>query len=674
MADFEIPENPDFVESVRKFEPTDPAHADLFNRVILALLESLAYLRKYKADMDYVDSSYQQGTGYTDKKIADLINGAPETLDTLKEIADAIAENKTIVEALDSAIGKKANQTELDTHTGNNVIHITSAEHEGLTEAIKHTKTEHVTGVKGSAESIYRTGDVEITAENVGGLSLKNGGNVTGDTSFQGKRRVHYVDDGTGRAGYDKIARFTANSAYNNAAIEIELARRTDTVPTHVAIMFAGNACYAVTCMGHTKDIFMCKESDGVWVLYVKKTHEWCTTSVLDYVHSSFADGVTVEWIVSSSANYAESLPNTEIISGTWGYIVKEAMEAGNVNWNGITDKPSTYPPSDGSDNYVKVFNSSNVNHSDDLTVNDLADQGFAAAMIAATEDSPIGSGWFHVLNLGWDNSKNNWVSQIAFGTQPNDGLYYRTTGASIVGKPWKRVLDSSNYTNYALKNENLSNVDLNNVTTTGIYHLAGNLVNNPESCNATLIVDFNVGTPYQLFIPDYNYRMYKRVKSNGNWSSWTSLFTWNNLEGKPVAREIGIGTASNFGAFYIDNQSSEGNTLKILNTMYLHEYCTFGGIQMSHYKIIVWADLPHIDSSGYCEFYIGKGKKIIKPRTSETELPSTTVNVSPLFDLQVMYGDNDKRNELDWFNEDDGKILLIGTNGTYCFYIDCWA
>ena len=184
MADFEIPENPDFVESVRKFEPTDPAHADLFNKVILALLESLAYLRKYKADMDYVDSSYQQGTGYTDKKIADLINGAPETLDTLKEIADAIAENKTIVEALDSAIGKKANQIELDTHTGNNVIHITSAEHEGLTEAIKHTKTEHVTGVKGSAESVYRTENVEITAENVGLGNVDNTADSTKSVNY----------------------------------------------------------------------------------------------------------------------------------------------------------------------------------------------------------------------------------------------------------------------------------------------------------------------------------------------------------------------------------------------------------------------------------------------------------------------------------------------------------
>lgn len=211
---------------------------------------------------------------------------------------------------------------------------------------------------------------------------------------------------------------------------------------------------------------------------------------------------------------------------------VKYAASAGNVNWNGVTDKPSTYPPSDGSNNYVKVFNSSNVNSSDNLTVNDLADQGFAAAMIAATEDSPIGSGWFHALNLGWDNSKNNWVSQIALGTQPNDGLYYRTSEASIVGKPWKRVLDSSNYTNYALKNENLSNVDLNNVTTTGIYHLTGNLTNSPLSCNATLFVDFSVGTPYQIFIPDYAYVMYKRTYSNSAWGSWVYLNDYIPISG----------------------------------------------------------------------------------------------------------------------------------------------
>lgn len=75
-----------------------------------------------------LDTYYQQSVGYTDNKIADLINGAPETLDTLKEVADAIQENETIVEALDAAIGNKANQSELDTHTGNETIHITAKE------------------------------------------------------------------------------------------------------------------------------------------------------------------------------------------------------------------------------------------------------------------------------------------------------------------------------------------------------------------------------------------------------------------------------------------------------------------------------------------------------------------------------------------------------------------
>ena len=50
---------------------------------------------------------------YTDTKISDLINSAPTTLDTLGEIATAMAENATVVEALDTAIGTKANASDL---------------------------------------------------------------------------------------------------------------------------------------------------------------------------------------------------------------------------------------------------------------------------------------------------------------------------------------------------------------------------------------------------------------------------------------------------------------------------------------------------------------------------------------------------------------------------------
>lgn len=73
---------------------------------------------------DYAYGVYEQSTGYTDKKIADLIGGAPETLDTIEEVAAAIKENEDVVKALDAAIGKKANQSVLETHMNNEYIHV----------------------------------------------------------------------------------------------------------------------------------------------------------------------------------------------------------------------------------------------------------------------------------------------------------------------------------------------------------------------------------------------------------------------------------------------------------------------------------------------------------------------------------------------------------------------
>lgn len=76
----------------------------------------------------YADGTYQQSTGYTDLQIANLIGGAPTTLDTLKEIADAMAENASVVQSLDAAIGSKADGTEFSTHANNSTIHITASE------------------------------------------------------------------------------------------------------------------------------------------------------------------------------------------------------------------------------------------------------------------------------------------------------------------------------------------------------------------------------------------------------------------------------------------------------------------------------------------------------------------------------------------------------------------
>ena len=65
------------------------------------------------------DTALTTAKSYTDTKISNLINGAPTTLDTLGEIASAMEENADVVEALEEAIGTKANASDLTAHTGN---------------------------------------------------------------------------------------------------------------------------------------------------------------------------------------------------------------------------------------------------------------------------------------------------------------------------------------------------------------------------------------------------------------------------------------------------------------------------------------------------------------------------------------------------------------------------
>lgn len=110
------------------------------------------------------DAMYQNATSYTNQKIADLIGGAPQTLDTLKEVADAIQEHKEITDALDNAIGTKADQAELDSHTGNTTIHITSVERTNWNDANgkKHTHT-NKTVLDGITEALITAWNSAVT-------------------------------------------------------------------------------------------------------------------------------------------------------------------------------------------------------------------------------------------------------------------------------------------------------------------------------------------------------------------------------------------------------------------------------------------------------------------------------------------------------------------------------
>jgi hypothetical protein len=69
------------------------------------------------------------------KKIADVVAGAPEAFDTLKELADWIENHQTDATAMNSAINKNSSdianvQSSVSDHTNNSDIHVTKAEKE----------------------------------------------------------------------------------------------------------------------------------------------------------------------------------------------------------------------------------------------------------------------------------------------------------------------------------------------------------------------------------------------------------------------------------------------------------------------------------------------------------------------------------------------------------------
>jgi hypothetical protein len=69
----------------------------------------------------YVDNktstTLQQSKSYTDTKVANLVGSAPQTLDTLEEVANALKQNDNVVTALNNAIGNKQNSTDYNLQT-----------------------------------------------------------------------------------------------------------------------------------------------------------------------------------------------------------------------------------------------------------------------------------------------------------------------------------------------------------------------------------------------------------------------------------------------------------------------------------------------------------------------------------------------------------------------------
>lgn len=113
------------------------------------LVDARAYtdeeIVKVNATISDLDTAYkasdaqvlEDAKAHANKAVADLVNGAPEALDTLKELADALTAHESAYDSLLEVVGKKANSE--DVYTKAEVDRIKS----GLEHSIESVDTEH---------------------------------------------------------------------------------------------------------------------------------------------------------------------------------------------------------------------------------------------------------------------------------------------------------------------------------------------------------------------------------------------------------------------------------------------------------------------------------------------------------------------------------------------------
>ena len=181
MENFEIPDNLGYTEEIRKFEETDPAHADLFNAVLQALVNNDAFIKRVSEEhMKNLENPHK----VTKSQVG--LENVPNvsTGDQTPTFAQASTRANIISGEKLSTIFGKLMKWFVDLKTV-----AFSGKYTDLTD--KPTIPAAVR-VKGNVESAYRTGDVNLTAANIGAVN-KGGDAMSGRLNFINDGDVRFV-------------------------------------------------------------------------------------------------------------------------------------------------------------------------------------------------------------------------------------------------------------------------------------------------------------------------------------------------------------------------------------------------------------------------------------------------------------------------------------------------
>lgn len=163
-----------------------------------------------KADLDYVD-----------RQIAALIGAAPETLDTLEEVAKAIKENETVVDALNAAIGTKANKADIEP-----TIQFAEAERQKSKNLFYIENTQNTTTITSYSDYVVLNGTPSSTTE----YPYKSSTLPTGMKFEQGKKYTfsRQLMSGTGNNNFS--IGLALQDANGNGVLEVLIPNGQDSI------------------------------------------------------------------------------------------------------------------------------------------------------------------------------------------------------------------------------------------------------------------------------------------------------------------------------------------------------------------------------------------------------------------------------------------------------------
>ena len=200
---------------------------------------------------------------YTDEKIDTLVgDGASATLGTISEISKAIEEHQEVTDALNAAIGNKANVSDLTAHTSNTTVHITDTERTKWNEAEKNV----IVGIQDNGTDLYvdpETRKVAITIPTKTSDLRNDSGFITGLPSYPAMEVVEMLQAPSFGDEIQVVDSITRN---NNGAVT-SITKSKITLPNEVFVKSGSSAKAGLvpapsTTAGTNKYL----REDGTWV------------------------------------------------------------------------------------------------------------------------------------------------------------------------------------------------------------------------------------------------------------------------------------------------------------------------------------------------------------------------------------------------------------------------